>query len=88
MLRKLLLVGMLSIVDQGSTMQVVAAIATSFAFFATHIRTLPYRHTEDNILKATTEVLFRDSSSIFPGLEQAPVSCPFRYICSWCCALC
>ena len=56
MLRKLMLVGMLSVVDQGSTMQVVAGITTSFAFFAAHVRTLPYRHMEDNVLKATTEV--------------------------------
>ena len=36
--------------------QVCAGIATSFAFFAAHIRTLPYRFMEDNLLKASTEV--------------------------------
>jgi hypothetical protein len=55
MMRKLVVVGMLTTVERGSTTQVVAGIVFSFIFFAAHIRTLPYRHMEDNILKATTE---------------------------------
>ena len=56
MLRKLILVGMLTLVQQGSTVQICAGVAASFLFFAAHIHTMPYRHLEDNILKATTEV--------------------------------
>ena len=55
MMRKLVVVGMLTTVERGSTTQVVAGIVFSFLFFAAHVRTLPYRHMEDNILKATTE---------------------------------
>jgi hypothetical protein len=54
MLRKLLLVGMLTLVQQGTTLQICAGVVTSFVFFAAHVRMLPYRHIEDNILKATT----------------------------------
>jgi hypothetical protein len=53
--RKLLLVGMLTLVQQGSVLQICTGLATSFVFFAAHVRTLPFRHMEDNILKATTE---------------------------------
>ena len=53
--RKLLLVGMLTVVQQGSVLQICAGLATSFVFFAAHVRTLPFRHFEDNVLKATTE---------------------------------
>lgn len=55
MLRKLVLVGMLTIVPAGSTLQVSTGLTFSFAFFAAHIRTLPFRFSEDNWLKATTE---------------------------------
>ena len=55
MLRKLLLVGLLTIVDQGSTVQVCAGLATSFVCFAAHVYTLPYRHTEDNLLKGLSD---------------------------------
>lgn len=54
MLRKLLLVGMLTLVQQGTSLQVFAGVVISFGFFAAHTRTMPYRHVEDNILKATT----------------------------------
>lgn len=56
MLRKLLLVGMLTLVQQGTSLQICAGVVISFVFFAAHVRMLPYRHIEDNILKATTEV--------------------------------
>jgi hypothetical protein len=55
MLRKLLLVGMLTVVPAGSTFQVATGMATSFLFFAAHVRCLPFRFLEDNVLKATTE---------------------------------
>jgi hypothetical protein len=55
MIRKLLLVGMLTVVQQGSVLQICTGLATSFVFFAAHIRALPFRHIEDNVLKATTE---------------------------------
>eukprot|EP01046_Picozoa_sp_COSAG06_P029965 COSAG06_NODE_2819_length_6234_cov_2.814996_1_plen_1898_part_00 len=55
MIRKLLLVGMLTLVQQGSVLQICAGLATSFVFFAAHVRALPFRHMEDNVLKATTE---------------------------------
>ena len=55
MIRKLLLVGMLTLVQQGSVLQICVGITTSFVFFAAHIRSLPFRHIEDNVLKATTE---------------------------------
>ena len=41
MIRKLLLVGMLTLVQQGSVLQVCAGLATSFVFFATHVRAPP-----------------------------------------------
>ena len=47
---------MLSLVSQGSTFQICVGLLLSFGFFAGHVRTLPYRHFEDNILKATTEI--------------------------------
>ena len=55
MIRKLLLVGMLTLVQQGSVLQICTGLATSAVFFAAHIRALPFRHIEDNVLKATTE---------------------------------
>ena len=56
MLRKLILVGMLTLVEQGSTVQICTAQVTSFAFFSAHVRMLPYRHMEDNVLRTTTEI--------------------------------
>ena len=56
MLRKLIIVGMLTLVQQGSTGQVCAGLTTCFFFFAAHVHTKPYRHIEDNVLKATTEL--------------------------------
>jgi hypothetical protein len=46
---------MLTLVQQGSVLQICTGLATSFVFFAAHIRALPFRHIEDNVLKATTE---------------------------------
>jgi hypothetical protein len=56
MTRKLILVGMLTSVERGSTLQVCTGLCFSFVFFAAHMKTMPYRHVEDNILKACTEI--------------------------------
>ena len=55
LLRKLLLVGLLSVVDRGSVAQVWVGIVLSFCFFALHVKTLPFRHWEDNLLKMMIE---------------------------------
>jgi serine/threonine protein kinase len=56
MLRKLLIIGVLSVVSQGSTFQICVGLLTGFFFFAGHVRKLPFRHWEDNVLKATSEL--------------------------------
>jgi hypothetical protein len=56
MLRKLMLVGILTVLDLGTTSQVVVGVFLSFSFFALHIKFLPYRHVEDNCLRATSEL--------------------------------
>ena len=55
LLRKLLLVGMLAVVERGSVAQVLAGLLCSFVFFALHIKSWPFRHPQDNILKACME---------------------------------
>jgi hypothetical protein len=54
-LRKLTLVGMLAVVERGSVAQVWAGLMTSFIFFALHVKSWPFRHQQENILKACTE---------------------------------
>jgi hypothetical protein len=54
--RKLAIIGVLSQVSQGSTFQICVGILTTFVFFAGHVAILPYRHWEDNLFKATTEL--------------------------------
>ena len=39
MLRKLILIGLLVLVDRGSVAQIVVAIWISFVFFALHVKT-------------------------------------------------
>jgi serine/threonine protein kinase len=56
MLRKLLIIGVLSVVSQGSTFQICVGLITGFFFFAGHLLKLPFRHFEDNVLKATSEL--------------------------------
>jgi Ca2+-binding EF-hand superfamily protein len=56
MLRKLLLVGLLTIVDRGSTLQVCVGMLTCLFFIVAHIAFLPFRYYEDNVLKASTEI--------------------------------
>ena len=55
LLRKLVLVGMLAVVDKGSIAQIWAGIILSFCFFALHVKTLPFRYWEDNLLKGLVE---------------------------------
>ena len=55
MMRKLLLVGFLTVIELGTTSQVVVGLALSFFFFGIHLRLMPYRHIEDNVLRATIE---------------------------------
>ena len=40
----------------GTTTQVVVGVTLSFGFFSAHIKYMPYRHIEDNMLRATTEL--------------------------------
>eukprot|EP01051_Picozoa_sp_SAG22_P006426 SAG22_NODE_420_length_10739_cov_7.090320_12_plen_232_part_00 len=56
MIRKLLLVGMLVVAGRGSVAQLFLAIVISFVSFSLQVRLRPYRHSEDNILKACVEV--------------------------------
>lgn len=55
MIRKLVLVGFLTVLELGTTSQVVVALALSFFFFGLHLRLMPFRHVEDNILRGTSE---------------------------------
>ena len=55
LLRKLVLVGLLAVVDKGSAAQCWAGIILSFGFFALHVKTLPFRYWEDNLLKGMVE---------------------------------
>eukprot|EP01051_Picozoa_sp_SAG22_P026882 SAG22_NODE_8718_length_635_cov_0.904851_1_plen_160_part_01 len=56
MIRKLLLVGMLVVAGRGSVAQLFLAILISFVSFSLQVRLMPYRHAEDNVLKAAVEV--------------------------------
>lgn len=55
MMRKLLLVGFLTLLEMGTTTQVVSGVFLSFIFFAVHVKIMPFRHYEDNVLRATAE---------------------------------
>lgn len=50
---KLVMVGFLAVLDLGTTSQVVVGVALSFIFFAVSIKLMPFRHVEDNFLRAT-----------------------------------
>jgi len=56
MLRKLALVGVVLMVGRGSTAQLNAALLMAFFFFAVQVKVNPYRHRQDNWLRALTEV--------------------------------
>ena len=54
--RKLLLSGILSLVGRGSIAQAVLGTVISFAFFALHLRLLPYKSSTLNTFKAVSEI--------------------------------
>ena len=54
--RKLLLSGILSLVGRGSIAQAALGTVISFAFFALHLRLLPYKSPTLNVIKAVTEI--------------------------------
>jgi hypothetical protein len=56
MVRKLMLVGMLVVVGRGSVAQLFLANTISFGSFALQVKLMPYRHAEDNLLKAAVEI--------------------------------
>eukprot|EP01051_Picozoa_sp_SAG22_P001955 SAG22_NODE_82_length_21749_cov_10.719769_12_plen_401_part_00 len=56
MIRKLMLVGMLVVAGRGSVAQLFLAIVISFASFSLQVKLTPYRHAEDNVLKAAVEI--------------------------------
>jgi hypothetical protein len=59
MLRKLALSGLLQFVERGTAVQVLVGCCISFASFGVHVRLLPYREAEANVLKVCAEaVLF------------------------------
>jgi hypothetical protein len=51
MLRKLLLVGLLTVVKRGSILQVCVGMWTCLIFLAAQVRSMPFRFDEDNVLK-------------------------------------
>jgi hypothetical protein len=56
LLRKLLLSGILSLVGRGSIAQAALGTVISFAFFALHLRLLPYKSSTLNVTKAVSEI--------------------------------
>ena len=55
MIRKLLLVGMVMLVDRGSVGQLALASIIAFIFLSMHLLCWPYKRPSDNILRAATE---------------------------------
>ena len=56
LLRKLFLVGLVVLVGRGSEAQIAAGNATSFLFFAAHMKVWPMKTDWDNYLRATCEI--------------------------------
>ena len=56
MIRKLMLVGMLVVAGRGSVAQLFLALSISFVTFSLQVKLAPYRHSEDNLLKAAVEI--------------------------------
>ena len=52
MLRKLALSGLLQFVQRGTAAQVLVGCVLAFGAFGVHVRLLPYRDAEANLLKA------------------------------------
>ena len=57
MLRKLALSGLLQFVQRGTAAQVLVGCVLAFGAFGVHVRLLPYRDAEANLLKACAEML-------------------------------
>eukprot|EP01051_Picozoa_sp_SAG22_P005397 SAG22_NODE_319_length_12493_cov_33.326475_3_plen_404_part_00 len=56
MIRKLMLVGMLVVAGRGSVAQLFLAVVISFASFSLQVKFEPFKHPEDNLLKAAVEI--------------------------------
>ena len=56
MLRKLALVGLVILVGRGSVAQIAAGTLLSFGFLALHVKVWPLKNTEDNMLRACSEI--------------------------------
>eukprot|EP01050_Picozoa_sp_SAG11_P042643 SAG11_NODE_19753_length_459_cov_1.569444_1_plen_147_part_01 len=54
-MRKLLLVGLLSVVERGSVLQVCVGMWTCLAFLSAQLHSKPFRFNEDNVLKTCAE---------------------------------
>ena len=57
MLRKLSLSGLLQFVERGTATQVLVGCCIAFCSFGVHVRLLPYREPEANVLKVCAEVV-------------------------------
>jgi hypothetical protein len=55
MIRKLLLVGLIVLVGRGSSAQLAIAIILSFMFFSLQLSVAPFKLTQDNLFRASTE---------------------------------
>ena len=55
LMRKCLLTGAIVLFGRGSVAQVILALCLCFLFFSLQMKMFPYRHAEDNWLKACTE---------------------------------
>ena len=53
MLRKLLLVGLLTIVERGSVLQICVGIGTCLVFLVAHVHTMPFSFGAHTLLKLT-----------------------------------
>ena len=89
MLRKLMLVGMLVVAGRGSVAQLFLALVISFVSFSLQVKLTPYRHAEDNVLKAAVEMhifLVRHCLCpvvLLPSLKNCLVHCSW-WRSPWC----
>ena len=56
-LRKLALSGLLQFVERGTAAQVLVGCGIAFCSFGVHVRLVPYRETDSNVLKLAAEAL-------------------------------
>ena len=59
MIRKFMLVGVVLLVRRGSIAQLCLAIFLSFGFFSLQMKTWPYKHEEDNMVRPTLLLWYR-----------------------------